>query len=190
MVRPITRTKEAGSEARVGKALMGALLIVVGILCMVVPKISGRASVVVFGLLLALSGLLELIGGAGERRGRYRGTLMGGGLFALVVGAVMMARPNVGLAALTLLLAVFFFAAGLFPLVTALSERGTGWAWEVTFGVIAILLGVLVLVGWPVSSLWLVGTLVGIEIVVRGGTLLASAYSLSTLAQTPSMRPA
>jgi uncharacterized membrane protein HdeD (DUF308 family) len=169
---------------------MGALLIVVGILCMVLPKISGRTSVVVFGLLLALSGLFELIGGVGERGGRYRGVLMGGGLFALTVGAVMVARPHIGMAALTLVLAVFFFAAGLFPLVTALSERGSGWAWEVTFGLIAIVLGVFVLVGWPVSSLWLVGTLVGIEIVVRGGTLLGSAYSLNPPAQRPSIRPA
>jgi uncharacterized membrane protein HdeD (DUF308 family) len=102
----------------------------------------------------------------------------------------MVARPHIGMAALTLVLAVFFFAAGLFPLVTALSERGSGWAWEVTFGLIAIVLGVFVLVGWPVSSLWLVGTLVGIEIVVRGGTLLGSAYSLNPPAQRPSIRPA
>jgi uncharacterized membrane protein HdeD (DUF308 family) len=143
-----------------------------------------------FGLLLGLSGLIELIGGARESGGRYRGLLMGGGLFSLAVGAVMVARPNAGMAGLTLLLAVFFFAAGVFPLVGALSERGQGWAWEVTFGAIAILLGVAVLAGWPVPSLWLVGTLVGIEIVVRGGTLLASAYSLTPPAHAPSVRPA
>jgi uncharacterized membrane protein HdeD (DUF308 family) len=165
---------------------MGALLIVVGLLCMVLPKISGRASVLIFGLLLGLSGLIEVIGGAREG-GRRRGMLLGGGLFSLAVGAVMVARPLLGMAALTFLLAAFFFATGLFPLVNALSDRGEGWAWEVTFGVIAILLGVVVLIGWRLSSLWLVGTLVGIEIVVRGGTLLASAYSLTPT--TPSIRP-
>jgi uncharacterized membrane protein HdeD (DUF308 family) len=165
------------------------LLIAVGILCMVVPKISGRTSVVLFGVLLGLSGLIELIGGIGQFSTRSRGLLMGGGFFSLAVGAVMVARPLAGMAALTMLLAVFFFAAGLFPLVAALADRGPGWAWEVTFGAIAIVLGVLVLVGWPVSSLWLIGTLVGIEIVVRGGTLLASAYSLGPAPRAPSVRP-
>jgi uncharacterized membrane protein HdeD (DUF308 family) len=177
------------SEGRGGKTVMGVLLIIVGIFCMVVPKISGRASVMIFGLLLALSGLIELIGGARQTSG-YRGMLMGGGFFALAVGVVMVARPLAGMAALTLLLAVFFLAAGLFPLMTALSTRGPGWQWEVTFGVIAIILGVFVLAGWPVSSLWLVGTLVGIEIVVRGATLLGSAYSLTPTTGTPSIRPA
>jgi uncharacterized membrane protein HdeD (DUF308 family) len=178
----------SSSGARGGKAVIGALLIVVGILCMVAPKISGRASVVAFGVLLGLSGLLELIGGAVQPRNQYRGLLMGGGLFSLAAGAVMVARPFAGLVALTLLLAMFFFAVGLFPLVGALSERRAGWAWEVTFGAIATLLGLLVLAGWPVSSLWLVGTLVGIEIVVRGATLLASAYAPGSVPRAPSFR--
>jgi len=156
---------------------------------MVVPKISGHASVVAFGVLLGLSGLIELIGGARERGNQYRGVLMGSGLFALAAGAVMVARPFAGLVALTLLLAMFFFAAGLFPLVAGLLERGPGWAWEVAFGAISTLLGVLVLVGWPVSSLWLIGTLVGIEIAVRGATLMASAYSLGPSPRAPAVRP-
>jgi uncharacterized membrane protein HdeD (DUF308 family) len=176
-------------SARVGKALVGVLLIVVGILCMVAPKVSGRASVVALGVLLALSGLIELFAGARDP-GRYRGMLMGGGVFSVVIGAMLVARPLVGMAALTLLLAGFFFAAGLFPLVVALADRASGWAWEVVFGAISIVLGVAALARWPVSSLWLIGTLVGIEIVVRGGTLLASAHELTPPTRTPSIRPA
>jgi uncharacterized membrane protein HdeD (DUF308 family) len=178
-------------ETRGGVALTGALLIVVGILCMVAPKISGSASIAALGALLALSGLIEIIGGAPRRGRQGRTSLFGGGLFAVVVGAVMFARPHVGMAALTLLLAAFFFASGLFPLASALSERGPGWPWEVTFGGLAIILGVVVLATAPSwVALWFVGTWVGIEIVIRGATLLGSAYRLGPSTRAPSARPA
>jgi uncharacterized membrane protein HdeD (DUF308 family) len=184
-----TRTGEHGGVGS-GAALMGALLVVVGILCMVAPKISGRASVVVFGGLLGLSGLIQIAAGLRDRGGDHRGMLVGEGLFSLAVGGVMVARPIVGMAALTLLLAAFFFASGLFPLIAALSARGSGWVWHATFGAAAIILGVIVLAWSPISALWLIGTLVGIEIVVRGGTLLASAFDLHPRTNAPAARHA
>jgi uncharacterized membrane protein HdeD (DUF308 family) len=45
-------------------------------------------------------------------------------------------------------------------------------------GIIAILLGILVLAQWPVSGLWAIGMFVGIDLVFRGITWTVFAFGL------------
>lgn len=161
-----------------GAVLMGALMIVLGILCLVTPAITGMAAIVVLGALLVASGVIELVHGARHKAAQHSGVLTAGGLFSIAVGLVMVLRPGVGLAAMTLLLAAFLLAVGLFTTFTALASRYPGRAWDLTFGIAAILLGVVAIPTWPISALWLVGLLVGVEIIVRGATLVAAGAGL------------
>ncbi|WP_221899616.1 hypothetical protein [Bathymodiolus platifrons methanotrophic gill symbiont] len=47
-------------------------------------------------------------------------------------------------------------------------------------GLLSLLLGVIVLVGWPLSSAWLVGLLIGISFLFDGIALLAIAGNIRT----------
>jgi uncharacterized membrane protein HdeD (DUF308 family) len=176
-----TRTRKTTGPTREsrrgGMMAMGAFLIVLGILAMVAPKISGPGGLVFLGALLATGGVLELAVAMADRRPR-RGLLDGQGLFSIAVGVVMMTQPRTGMAALSMLLAGFFFATGLFPAITALTERDPGWGWDVAFGVAAVLLGIATLIWGPIAASWLVATFVGIELVVRGATLFGAAIEL------------
>jgi len=44
------------------------------------------------------------------------------------------------------------------------------------YGIIAVLLGAYVVASWPISSLWVLGTVVGVEIVMRGFALVAASW--------------
>jgi uncharacterized membrane protein HdeD (DUF308 family) len=39
-------------------------------------------------------------------------------------------------------------------------------------GVLSLILGILILSRWPTSALWLIGTLLGVQLVVDGATMI------------------
>jgi uncharacterized membrane protein HdeD (DUF308 family) len=86
----------------------------------------------------------------------------------MVVGAMVFMHPAAGALALTLLLASLFLVGGIFRIIAAIVIRFPRWGWAVASGVITVALGVVVWTGWPLTSLWVIGTLVAIELVFRG----------------------
>jgi uncharacterized membrane protein HdeD (DUF308 family) len=151
---------------------------------MVAPAVAGMASVMTVGGVLAASGLFELLVGVRDGKEPHRGLLLASGVLSLAVGLVMVARPAVGIVGLTLLVAAFFLGAGLHALIAAISGRYPGWGWDVTFGVVSIGLGVTTLL-WPASKLLVLGTLVGIAIVVRGATMIATELDRAARTRAP-----
>ena len=93
-----------------------------------------------------------------------------------------MFRAGAGLATITLLLAGYFIANGLFRCVTSVADRYFHWGWDFALGAISIFLGVIVIGQWPVSALWVVGTLVGVEIFFRGLGLMVAGLDIRRLA--------
>src|SRR3954454_7963350 len=59
-----------------------------------------------------------------------------------------------------------------------LTRRYRRWGWDLTTGVVALLLGLVAIASWPISALWLIGTLVGIEVVTRGAAVLALGFGI------------
>ena len=97
-------------------------------------------------------------------------------LTALVYGALgvlMVLQPVFSLELLTLIIGAVLLGEGALRLVLALALRSqAGMAWRVFNGLISAVLGGLVLWGWPGSSMWLLGTIIAIEMIFSGWTLL------------------
>jgi uncharacterized membrane protein HdeD (DUF308 family) len=98
-----------------------------------------------------------------------------GGLLSIVVGALVLMRPDVGLVSLTLLMAGFFFTRGLFRGITAVMDRYSGWGWDFVYGLVSVALGVIIFAQLPYSTLWALGIVVGVEILSRGISIMAAA---------------
>jgi uncharacterized membrane protein HdeD (DUF308 family) len=86
----------------------------------------------------------------------------------MVVGAMVFMHPAAGALGLTLLLASLFLVGGIFRMGAAVVLRFPRWGWAVVSGIINVALGFIVLSGWPLTSLWVIGTFVAIELVFRG----------------------
>ena len=126
---------------------------------------------------LAASGITGIVSAFVHRReGRFWLQFLSG-VLATAVGVMMIARPLIGLAAVSLLIIGYFFASGLFHAITAVADRYRGWGWDFAYGIAAIALGIIGVVQWPLTLVWLVGTLVGLEILFRGLTLMSLALS-------------
>jgi uncharacterized membrane protein HdeD (DUF308 family) len=161
-----------------GPFIVGLLITFLGALALFSTVVAGLISVFLYGAVLAVVGIAEIVHGIRTRKTGPFLLFLLGGLLTLVVGMILLVRPGVGLAAITLLLAGYFFANGLFRGITSVVDRYQGWGWDVLYGVTAVVLGIVVLTQWPLSALWLVGLMVGIELLFRGFSLMAGALAL------------
>lgn len=159
--------------------ILGLLTAILGLVALGASFLTSLVSIILFGALLAGSGIAEIISAFRVRKsgGPFWLYLLGG-VLSTVVGVFVLAYPAAGLGALTLLLAGYFFASGLFHVVTSLMDRYAKWGWDFAYGAISILLGVIIMAQWPISAVWLVGTLVGISILMRGIALMAGSLEL------------
>lgn len=161
--------------------LIGIILAVLGLAAILSPSIAGGAVVYVIGGLLILTGALQLITGWRADSFSSKLTSVVQGAIGTAAGIAVLAHPFYGLAALSLVLAVFFFVDGLWKIVNSFSYRpATGWLAVLASGLIAVALGWMIWRQWPVSGLWAVGILVGVDLLSTGLALITLALTWKT----------
>ena len=156
----------------------GIVLMVLGIVAVVRSTTATIASMVFFGWLLVLSSVIQFV--EAFMVGRWEGFflhLLIAILFG-IVGLLMVVRPVISAEALTFLMSVFFLLGGLYQLVAAVWTHLPGWGWHALNGIIAAVMGVLILAQWPVSGLWVIGLFVGIDLIFYGWAWIALALDL------------
>lgn len=160
---------------------IGILLIILGALALAGVALTSLVSVIYLGVLLIVVGILEIVSAfRAHRNGPFLVYFLAG-LLSIVVGGLFLDRPLASLASLTMLIAGFLFAGGLFRGIHAIVERYPQWGWDLAYAVLTIALGAYVAAQWPVSALWVIGTIVAIEIIARGVTLVAASWVLRDL---------
>jgi uncharacterized membrane protein HdeD (DUF308 family) len=178
-----TQREQAVRKAWGSTFVLGMLMALLGLMAIGGAPATGFISIVVLGVFLVVAGVFEAYHALSRRTGGNRLLFLLGGILSIVVGGLLMFRAGAGLAAITLLLAGYFVANGLFRCVTSIADRYVHWSWDFVLGLISIALGVIVFARWPVSSLWLVGTLVGVEIFFRGCSLMLAGLDIRRMAQ-------
>ena len=156
----------------------GIVLMVLGIVAVVRSTTATIASMVFFGWLLVFSSVIQFV--EAFMVGRWEGFflhLLIAILFG-IVGLLMVVRPVISAEALTFLMSVFFLLGGLYQLVAAVWTHLPGWGWHALNGIIAAVMGVLILAQWPVSGLWVIGLFVGIDLIFYGWAWVALALDL------------
>ncbi len=156
----------------------GVILVLLGVGSMIAPAFAGKAVVYLVGGLLLLTGLVQLMAGWQTESWRQKlASLIHGGI-ATVGGIAVMAHPFYGLAALSLVLAIFFVVEGVWKIVSSFSYRPVpGWIALLMSGALDLILGVLIWRQWPVSGLWAVGILVGVSLLSTGMAFVALAIT-------------
>ena len=160
---------EASRKSSGWSMLWGFLMLVCGILAISLPLASSIGIVIVLAWLILFAGILHLIFA-------FQSHSIGGFLWKLllaivygVAGLYMLMNPVLGVISLTLLLAVFFLFEGVVEIIFYFKIRGAANAgWVLFDGIITLILGFLIWRRWPSSSVWVIGTLVGISLIFSG----------------------
>jgi uncharacterized membrane protein HdeD (DUF308 family) len=166
--------------------IWGILMLICGILAIALPLASGIGVAIVIGWLILFSAVWHLIFAF---RSRGVGGVLWQLLLAILYGAAgifIVINPVVGLASLTLVLAVFLLIEAGLEIGLYFSIRHlAGAGWVLFDGIITFILGLLVWIQWPVSSAWFLGTLVGISLIFSGISRLMLAGAVHRRAHSP-----
>ncbi len=153
----------------IGWILWWLALIVVGALAIALPLLAGLFAALVMAWALILGGVLQLGGAWHPQRLRSRLWHLLLGLLYLATGLYLAFVPGLALASLTLLLAAMFDVGGIMRLIAWSHHRdAAGAGWLLADGLVTLLLGLMIGFGWPASSAWAPGTLLGIALVFNG----------------------
>ncbi len=174
---PSGEVGRAASATWGGPFILGLFVAIIGCLAIIGATLTGFLSIFLLGIALFASGVFEIAHAIRDWGSHRSLAYLLGGILSAVVGLLLAFRTALGLAAVTLLLASYFLGNGLFRSITSIADRYPQWGLDFAYGAISFILGVVVVANWPRPALWLVGTLVGIEILVHGFSLMASGLA-------------
>lgn len=147
---------------------LGIVSIILGTFALGSSVLVTLASVVLFGWILLLMGGIEVGHSFWQRQWGGFFLHLVNGILSIVVGFLLATNPGASAVVLTLLLAMFFMAGGLFRILTALMMRFPSWGWRLLNGVVTLVPGILIWNQWPLSGLWVIGLFVGIDLIFSG----------------------
>jgi uncharacterized membrane protein HdeD (DUF308 family) len=152
--------------------LQGGLMIVGGVLALVYPVIASIAVVALLGWVLIASGLVQGISLIGAQSvPNFWLQLVSVGL-SVAVGILFLSNPEDGLTTVTFLLIVYFIVEGISKVIFALTIRPfPNWGWVLASGALAIVIAFVLYASLTSVSLWLLGLLLGIQLIGEGAAL-------------------
>jgi len=148
---------------------LGVVYVIAGLIALSSVVFATRVTVFIVGIMMLVAGVAEVINAFQFKSwGKFLVWLLLGVLY-IVAGFLTFENPLLAATVLTLLLGVSLVVSGIMRLILAFSMReGTPWTWVVLSGLVTLLLGLIILVHWPVSSLFVLGTLLGIDLLFIG----------------------
>jgi uncharacterized membrane protein HdeD (DUF308 family) len=153
---------------------LSVLMILAGFLAVVIPPAAGIAVLIVVAWLLMFSGGAHLVFAWHIRSaGGIVWELLLGILY-IFVGVYALLHPVAGLAALTLVLAIYLFLEAVLELILSFRLRPLpGSNWLLFDGIVTLVLAILIWRSWPSSTEWVIGLLVGISMIFSGTARLS-----------------
>jgi uncharacterized membrane protein HdeD (DUF308 family) len=150
------------------------IFMVLGVFAIVEPGVAGLAVTLLVGWVLMFGGIAHLVGAfSGGGVGRVIWQILIG-LAYVVGGLYFVTHPLLGLGSLTLLLAGVLLMEGVFEAIAYFRmSRAHGSGWLLLNALFAFLLSGLIWTGWPSSSIWAIGTLVGVKLLMTGASRMA-----------------
>ncbi len=148
---------------------LGVVYLIVGLIALGSVAMATVASVLVVGVMMIIAGITEVISAFQIKSwGRFLLWVLLGVLY-IIAGFVTFENPLLAAAVLTLILGVSLVTSGVVRIILAFSmKRESPWGLVLLSAVITLLLGLLILAHWPVSSLYILGLFLGIDLIMAG----------------------
>jgi uncharacterized membrane protein HdeD (DUF308 family) len=158
---------------------LGVVYVIVGLVALGSVVTATVASVLVVGIMMVVAGIAEVINAFQVRTwGKFALWLLLGGLY-IVAGIATFENPLLAAVLLTFLLGVALVVSGGTRLILAFGMKESApWIWVVVSGAITLILGLVILARWPVSSVYVLGLFLGIDLVVAGASWISIGLDL------------
>jgi uncharacterized membrane protein HdeD (DUF308 family) len=159
--------------------IYGVILIILGAVSIILPGIATLATTITVGWLLIAGGIFGLISvvQSGTSSPGFWWNLLTA-IVCVLAGGVILFNPIKGVLTLTIILAAYLLATGVTKGFMAFHYRNAipkAWGWMLFSALIDIVLGVMIIAGLPGSAIWVLGLLVGINLLFTGVALITAA---------------
>jgi uncharacterized membrane protein HdeD (DUF308 family) len=157
----------------------GVALVLFGMLAIGSPFLAAVAVSTVISWLLIFAGVVHIVlAFQAHGAGGFIWKLLVG-LAYVAFGGYLLVNPLLGVASLTLVLATLFLVEGVLDIILFARMRPLrGSTWVLIDGIITILLAALIYYHWPSSSVWAIGTLVGVSMIISGLTRIMLSFAV------------
>lgn len=160
----------------------GILLIILGTIAIVLPITSTIALTLILGWVLIIGGIYRFF-----RSIKLKSSLnhfwlsLSSGIVATIVGILLLGNIVKGIYLLTILLAIYFLVDGISSIFHAMTSRENhNWSWLLLSGIVTLILSVLILSGLPYTAVWILGLLLGINLILTGFAITYAAANATT----------
>lgn len=158
---------------------LGILFVVLGFVGLGMTVSLTMISIFALGGLFMIAGIAQFVDVFQSHQ--WKGVL-GHALIAVLYvmgGGLIIRDPILASVVITALIAWVFIIMGVTRILMAFVLRDTAaWGWLLFAGIMAVVLGVLILMQWPFSGTWIIGMFIAIELIVNGWTYIFMAMGM------------
>lgn len=158
---------------------LGVALILLGTMAFLNTLVATVASVYTVGLLMLIGAAIQIAQAFSVKSwSSFFWWVLGGVIYALA-GFAALINPLMASAFLTLFLAAALVASGVARIGVGFQSRPAhNWGWMVVSGLVTLLAGLIIALGWPVNSLWVLGMFLAIDLLFQGWATIALGLAL------------
>lgn len=160
---------------------LGIVYVIAGLIALGSVVFATVVTVFVVGVMMLISGFAEIINAFQIKSWAKFLLWLLLGLLYIVAGFLTFENPLLAAALLTLFLGCALLASGVMRIVLGFSmQHGMPWVGVVFSGIITFLLGLIIVIHWPVSSLYILGLFLAIDLIIAGASWIALGLGLKT----------
>ena len=111
-----------------------------------------------------------------QSRGAYMALSIITGLLMIVLGGLFLAQPGLSLATVIWLVGIFAIVYGIFLVIAGIAGRHDGGGWAIAGGVLAVIMGIVVL-AWPAATSLAVLYIIAAWAIISGIADIAGAFA-------------
>lgn len=157
----------------------GLIILFFGILAFANLATATSMSVFYVGIFMMLGGIVQFIHAFQFKESTSFFYFIFSGLVYASAGIIVFGNPLLAAATLTLLMAFALIASGLIRISSSLQIRKQfGWGWILLSGLMSSAVGIIFLINWSTSSVWLLGTVLALDLTFIGVSTIMLAMSL------------
>jgi uncharacterized membrane protein HdeD (DUF308 family) len=167
--------------------VLGIVLLALGLAAIGAETVATKAAITLLGAVMVAGGICEVgLSLASLRHGGGGFVLhLLSGVLSAVLGGMILSHPLAAAAGLTLILAAGWLISGVFRLFAAVVLQFPNWGFAALSALATAVLGGMVWAQWPGDTPWVIGMLVGIELIFRGANWISLALMLRAMPERP-----
>jgi len=158
---------------------LGIVAMLGGVIALGSVVFATASAVIIVGLMMLMAAATELVAAFNAKDWSHRLLWLLLGLLYAAAGLICLQNPFEAATFLTLFLGVSLIVGGLIRVFLATRMgAGTPWGWVAFSGVLSFLLGLMIVAKWPASSFYVLGILLGVDLIFVGSTWLTVGLAL------------